>query len=209
MSEASFHEERAKSDTRAAVQEIESRTSAEIVVALRRASGRYRDADYLAGFLLALVALVVMLFAEHDFPLLSFPAGMATVFVAGTLFCSTVGPIRRALTRPSRRRADVAAAARAAFVELGISRTRGRTGILVFVSMFEREVEIVTDIGVDPVLLGDDWKRATATLRASLAPRPAFDTFRAALLGLAPPLAQGMPRADDDVNELPDEVAAG
>ena len=209
MSEASFHEERAKSDTRAAVREIESRTSAEIVVALRRISGRYRDADYLAGFFLALVTLMVMLFAEHDFPLLSFPASMATVFVAGAFSCSTIAPLRRALTRPSRRRADVAAAARAAVVDLNISRTRGRTGILVFVSLFEREVEIVTDIGVDPALLGEDWKRAVATLRASLEPRPVFDGFRAALLGLAPPLAQGMPRADDDVNELPDEVAAG
>ena len=74
MSEASFYEEVAKSDTRAAVQAIEAQTSAEIVVALRRVSGSYRDADYLGGSLLALVALFVMLFASHSFPLLSFPA---------------------------------------------------------------------------------------------------------------------------------------
>ena len=55
-------------------------------------------------------------------------------------------------------------AARAAFVDQGISRTRGRTGILVFVSLFEREVEVVADVGVDPVLLGEDWTRAVAAL---------------------------------------------
>jgi putative membrane protein len=207
MSEASFYEERAKSDTRDAVRDIEAQTSAEIVVALRRVSGSYRDADYLAGLLLALVALLVMLFADHTFPLLSFPAGMIGAFALGA-FCSTGAPaLRRALTSPSRRRAQVRTAAREAFVDQGISRTQGRTGILVFVSLFEREVEVVADHGVDPVLLGEDWARAVAALRASLTPSPAFDRFRTALLGLAPPLAHGMPRAADDVNELPDEVA--
>jgi putative membrane protein len=207
MSEASFYEERAKSDTRDAVRDIEAQTSAEIVVALRRVSGSYRDADYLAGLLLALIALLVMLFADHTFPLLSFPAGMIGAFALGA-FCSTGAPaLRRALTSPSRRRAQVRTAAREAFVDQGISRTQGRTGILVFVSLLEREVEVVADHGVDPVLLGEDWARAVAALRASLTPSPAFDRFRTALLGLAPPLAHGMPRAADDVNELPDEVA--
>jgi putative membrane protein len=207
MSEASFYAESAKGATRDAVKEIEARTSAEIVVALRRVSGSYRDADYLAGFLLAIVTLFVMLFAEHGFPLLSFPATMIGAFVAGAFFSTSVAPLRRALTQPARRRAQVGAAARAAFVDLGISRTTGRSGILVFVSLLEREVEVVADIGVDPVLLGEDWTRAVATLRASMRPAPTFDAFRAALLGLAAPLEQGMPRAADDVNELPDEVA--
>lgn len=207
MSEASFYEERARSDTRATVQEIEAQTSAEIVVALRRVSGSYRDADYLAGFLLALIALLVMLFADHTFPLLSFPAGMIGAFALGAFFSNGIAPLRRALTTPSRRRAQVRTAARAAFVDQGISRTQGRTGILVFVSLFEREVEVVADLGVDPVLLGDDWTRAITALRASMTPRPAFDHFRVALRGLTAPLAHAMPRAEDDVNELPDEVA--
>jgi putative membrane protein len=209
MSEASFHEERAKSDTRATVEEIEAQTSAEIVVALRRVSGSYRDADYLAGFLLALVALLVMLFADHTFPLLSFPAGMIGTFALGAFLSNGIAPLRRALTSPSRRRAQVRTAARAAFVDQGISRTRGRTGILVFVSLLEREVEVVADIGVDPVLLGEDWTHAVAALRASVRPSPVFEDFRKALRGLAAPLAQAMPRAADDVNELPDEVATG
>jgi putative membrane protein len=209
MSEASFYEERAKSDTRAAVGDIEAQTSAEIVVALRRVSGPYRDADYLAGFLLALVALMVMLFVDYSFTLLAFPAGVVGAFVAGTFFSTGIAPLRRSLTSPSRRRAEVRAAARAAVVDLGKSRTQGRTGILVFVSLFEREVEVVADVGVDPVLLGEDWARAVAALRASLTPRPVFDRFRVALLGLTAPLAHAMPRAADDVNELPDEVATG
>jgi uncharacterized membrane protein len=44
-------------------------------------------------------------------------------------------------------------------------------------------------------------------LEASLAGAPSIDRFVTALAALAPPLATAMPRRDDDVNELPDEVA--
>lgn len=208
MSESSFYEEYAKSEARQAVAEIEAQTSAEVVVALRRASAGYRDADYLAGFVLAVIALLVMLFADFTFALGTFPAGVIGSFIAGALVTSQIAPIRRLLTLPSRRRAEVRSAARAAFVDLGVSRTSGRTGILVFVSLFEREVEVVADIGVDPALLGEAWPRALEDLRAVLKPRPVFARFAEKLRALGPALATALPRAQDDVNELSDEVAA-
>src|SRR5438045_3928208 len=45
-------------------------------------------------------------------------------------------------------RERVLAAARAAFVELGVHRTRARTGVLVYVSVRERRVELVCDVAV-------------------------------------------------------------
>lgn len=209
MSDSSFHDEHARSQTREAVAALEARTSAEVVVAVRRIAGHYRDTDYLVGFLLSLAALLVMLFAERPFRLAAFPAGVVLSFVAGALLSSAIAPLRRSLTLPSRKRAQVRTAARAAFVELGVGQTRSRTGILVFVAVFEREVEIVCDSGIDPAALGEDWGRAVAELQLALKPRPALGRFIAALRALAPPLELALPRADDDVNELPDEVAAG
>jgi putative membrane protein len=207
MSEASFYEDRPKSETKKAVQDIESGTSAEVVVALRRSAADYRDASYLFGFLVALASLLVMLFAEYAFALVAFPGGMIASFLVGTYVAARIAPVRRLLTRRSERLRAVQAAARAAFVDLGVSRTQGRTGILVFVSMFEREVEIVSDIGVDAAGLGEDWTRAVVALRGALRPAPSFDRFAERLRALAPPLAAALPRAADDVNELPDEVA--
>jgi len=207
MSESSFYEDRAKSETRKAVADIESVTSAEIVVALRRAAGDYRAADYLAGFVLSVVVLLVMLFVEREFRLLAFPGGVVAAFIFGAAVTSQIAPIRRTFTLPSQRRAAVQSAARAAFVDLGVSRTTGRTGVLVFVALFEREVEIVADVGVDMEALGEDWKKAVTALRGSLRPAPVFDRFAEKLRALATPLSTALPRAADDVNELPDEVA--
>ena len=207
MAEASFYEDRAKSETRKAVVEIEAQTSAEIVVAMRRVAGDYRAADYLFGFAFAVITLVVMLFTEFEFRLLAFPGGAIVAFLFGAMASAHVGPLRRALTLPSRRHAEVRRAAREAFVDLGVSRTSGRTGVLVLVALFEREVEIVADVGIDPASLGDEWTKAVASLRMAMEPKPSFDRFIERLRALAPPLHAALPRAIDDVNELPDEVA--
>jgi putative membrane protein len=206
MSERSFYEERAKREARAAVVEIEAQTSAEIVVCLRHVSGVYRDADYLFGFLVSLGALVTMLFVDHPFVLGSFPVGAVAGFVFGTIASAHIDPIRRILVFPARRLAAVRTAARAVFVELGVSRTHGRSGVLLYVSVFERRVEVVPDVGIDPRALGPDWKTAVAALEQSLTPSPDVDRFLGAMRALGPVLGRALPRAADDVNELPDEV---
>lgn len=188
--------------------DIESRTCAEIVVAVRRTAGEYRDADYLFGFLCAMGLLLVMLFARFEFRLAAFPVGVLGAFVAGAALASRVEPIRRVLALPSQRRARAEVAARAAFVDLGVGGTRDRTGVLVLVALFEREVVVVADAGVDPAALGDAWAARVKALRGSLRPGPDLPRFLEALRGLAGPLELCLPREADDVNELPDEVAS-
>jgi putative membrane protein len=206
MSERSFYEDRAKHEAKAAVESIEAQTSAEIVVCLRGASDNYREADYLFGFVLSLGALVGMLFVDRSFGLLSFPAGVLAAFLLGAAASANVAQIRRLLVFPSRKAAAVRLAARAAFVDQGVSRTHGRTGILVYISMFERRIEVLPDVGIAAAGLGPDWKAAVDTLERSLRPSPDVPRFLAAMRALGPALAHRLPRAADDVNELPDEV---
>jgi putative membrane protein len=206
MAERSFYEDRAKQEAKAAVESIEAQTSAEIVVCLRGASDNYRDADYLFGFVLSLVVLVVMLFVDQPFRLLSFPAGVLAAFLLGAAACANVAQIRRLLVFPGRKAAAVRVAARGAFVDQGVSRTHHRTGILLYISMFERRVEVVADIGIAAAGLGPDWKAAVQALERSLTPSPDVPRFLAAMRALGPILAHRLPRHDDDVNELPDEV---
>jgi len=102
-------------------------------------------------------------------------------------------------------RANVARSARAAFYDLGISRTSGRNGILVFVSTFERSCVVLPDIGIDVAALGPGWSEACELLDRAVRQGRLPDFFLA-LRSLGPVLGKTMPRAEDDVNELPDEV---
>jgi putative membrane protein len=187
-----------------AVKAIEARTSAEVVIAVHARSGDYSHTDYLVGFALSFVTLVAMLYLPQEFPLETFPPGSAVSFLVGALVCRSVPALRRVLSGRAPREKNVRTAARAAFVDLGISRTRGRTGLLVFVSLFERQVEVVPDTGVDPAALGPEWIQALAGLNAALARSSDPAPFFQALHALTPPLERVLPRAQDDVNELPD-----
>jgi putative membrane protein len=206
MSERSFYEERAKREAKAVVEGIEAQTSAEIVVCLRGASDTYRDADYLFGFLVSLGALVAMLFVDHPFARASFPLGLVAGFLSGAVASANVAQIRRLLVFPGRKAAAVSLAARGAFHDQGVTRTHGRTGILLYVSMFERRVEVLLDVGINSRTLGLEWKAAVTMLEGSLSPHPDVDRFLAAARALGPILGRVLPRAAEEENELPNEV---
>jgi len=206
MSLTAFFGDDARKRTAEAIGKAEAQTSAELVVAVRRDSGPYRDPDLLWGLGFALGVLALLLWLPRDFPLWSFPFDVTVGFVLGAALSAWVPPLRRLFV--TRRRLDRQAeqAAKAAFHDLGISRTTGRTGILVFLSAFEHRAVMVPDAGVVP---GEITGWADATGRLDRAFRAGdVDTFVTALAELGGVFAPALPHADDDVNELPDTVDA-
>jgi putative membrane protein len=205
MATANFFLPRAKELVTQAIKDIEKQTSAEIVVAVRRRSGNYRHTDLYAGAAFALVLLVVLLFDRREYAIEWMPLEVAVAFAFGAFWVASVDMVRRALTPRRLMHDNVRTTARAAFYDMGIARTRGRSGILVFVSMFERKVEVVCDVGIKPPALGAEWSAAVARLEASLVGRPDFERFIEALRAMAQPLARELPHQPDDIDELPDE----
>jgi len=204
VSTRAFFDDAAKAAVTAAIKRVESQTSAEVVVAVRRRAGvSYLQADLAFGALVALASLVVILFVDKEFATTWIPLDVAVCFVAGALLCRYTWFLRRLFTPGARRTEETRRAAATAFHDMGIGRTSGRNGILVLVALFEHRVAVVADVGIEPKVI----QVAVANLRAALErPVPDFDAFVAALESLGPALAKTMPRRADDVNELPDEV---
>lgn len=204
LSTQAFFDDAAKVAVRQAIQKVESQTSAELVVTVRRQAGTsYQEADFGFGALIAVVSLAVILFTDREFALTWIPVDVAVAFAAGALLCRNVQSLRRLLTLGSRREDETHRAACTAFQELGISRCSGRNGILVLVGLFEHKVAIVGDIAVDPFLIASACEQIKASVDR---PVPDFQAFVAALESLGPILGAAMPRQADDVNELPDEM---
>jgi len=189
---------------RSAIERVESQTSAELVVAVRRqAAQSYLGADLGFGALVALAVLTLILFVEREFATTWIPVDVAVAFVAGALLCRYTLTLRRLLVPSKRRQEETRRAACAAFHDMGVGRTSGRNGILVLVALFERKVAVVPDVGVDPALLRDCITRLEQAVDRL---DPDFSAFVAALESIGPALASAMPRSEDDVNELPDEM---
>jgi len=186
-----------------AIAEVEALTSAELAVTVRALSGNYGRAHALCGFALveaALIAVAVrpqLVARAWLLPVIGLAA-----FVLGALL-GRAAPLRRLFTSTRRQRSNVLSAARSCFVELGVSRTSRRTGILIFASRLEREIAAVVDTAVPTKALGPVWTRAQDAMRVALE-RDDAEAFALAVGMLGPALADALPQGEQDQNELSD-----
>jgi putative membrane protein len=205
MSERAFFQPESRSAVRSAIEHVESQTSAELVVAVRRQSDSYRHVDCLVGAVTAYAVLLMLLFHPAPFEVAWMPVEVALAFALGAFASSSYWGLKRLFVPGGRKHTACWRAACAWFHEKGITRTSGRNGVLVYVSMLERRVEVVTDIGIDVDALGPGWQSAVQGIRAAVERGPDLARFVEALKALGPVLGAAMPHAADDVNELPDE----
>ncbi len=189
-----------------AVRSVEAASSAEVVICVRRFSGRYLAADLLFGSLFAMGFLCVLLFAPTPFPVETMPAEVLFAYLLGAFLCSFCPCLRRWLTCRKHMEENVRRSARSAFFDGGVFRTEGGTGVLVYASLLERRVEVVCDRGILFSAADPDWKEVLDSLQKSVRRHSDVRPFLAALRAMGPVLAKRHPRQADDANELPDEV---
>ncbi|MEZ4379768.1 MAG: hypothetical protein R3A79_00350 [Nannocystaceae bacterium] len=188
----------------AAIEGIERRTRAEIVVAVHRRSGSYGAAKVVLGVLFAVAAQLFFLYSEVAFPLPIFVLGpLALGLVGGAL--GRLAPLERAFAGPLRPRVQVRLAAEAAFYRHGAGHTRDRTGVVLFFSLLERRVEVVADAGVLRQRPVEPWDAAVADLQRALARGGEPQAVTAAMAHLGDVLALCLPWRDG-VNELENHV---
>ena len=92
---------------------------------------------------------------------------------------------------------------------LSFDRRHCRQQLLARRTVFERKAAVITDIGIDPDVLGEPWREAVSSLDAVLRESPATDPLLATLAALGEALASALPRREDDVDELPNAMSAG
>ena len=189
-----------------AVRAVEACSSAELVVAVRPRSGSWLHADLVWGILTGLAALAVLLYSRWEFELIWF---LVDPFLAGALAAlaaSRSDVLRRVFVRPETRARRVEAAARSIFFERRIHSTVGRTGILLYVSVLEREAAFVVDVGVEALAATDAWKKATGEIQEAVRQGADGTAVAARLRALATLLSPALERSADDADELANEV---
>lgn len=188
-----------------AVEGIERESAAEVVVAVREKSGSMLHTDLLAGALGALATLAFLLFSPFAF---SLEAILADTFLFGllsALACSRLPGLRFWLTPRRLAEENVQRAARAEFFDAHISETRGRTGILVYVSQTERVAEVLADSGVRNAVDVAAWEACVRRIRAVAHGRDGI-ALASAVRELSTVLTPCLPRQHDDVDELSNAV---
>jgi putative membrane protein len=185
------------------IREIEKHTDAELVLIVRARSRSYAAANYLFGALLAFAGLNFLLFSPFNFHQYWVPIDIALLFVLGAYVSSRSNAIRRWLTRKSVRNKSVREAAAAMFYEAGIANTQAEMGVLVYLSLLERRLELIADRGILRGVPALEWNQALFELhQAGKQPHP--ETLLAGLEKLGVLLEQHIPASPENPNELPD-----
>ncbi len=155
-----------KARVEGAITEAETKTSAEIVAVIARASGDYYYAAYLWAALAALILPWPLIFwtwmpIEEIFLLqLALFAVLAIVL--------NYPPVRYALVPRSVKRKNAHRKAVDQFVAQNLYTTPNRTGVLIFVSIAERYVEIIADADAHREIPDSEWQDSVDTLTAAI-----------------------------------------
>lgn len=201
---------------RAAVAEAEKRTSGEIVPYVVPASDAYPNALWkgatlgaLAGPLLALAFHRLWdLWGTHLELWITAPAAAGAAI--GFLLAAFVPPVKRWLAGDEMLELRTRQRAEMAFLEEEVFRTRERTGILLFLSLFEHRVVVLADSGIHTLVEPGQWDGIAAGIAAGIRAGKAGEALLEAIQSCGDLLERhGVARRADDLNELPDELRRG
>lgn len=115
-------------------------------------------------------------------------------------------PLRLALTPAATKHRRVRRRAITVFKAAAESRTTGRTGVLIYLSIAERRAEIVADQAILAVTDDHTWGEAMIALITQVRDGHPADGIVAAIERIGAVLAEHFPRSADDVNEIPDAL---
>lgn len=208
----------------AAVTAAEANSAGEIVTIFARQSDGYSDVALAWSALVGLLALLALAIFPHFYlglydrvtgnwvqewaprQLFEIAAWVVSLKFVGTWLLMLWRPLRLWLTPAPVRHRRVHARALAAFRIGAERRTTGRTGILIYLSMAERRAEIIADQAIAARVSADVWGAALAAMLVEIRAGRMADGLIAAIEQVGAVLAEHFPRADDDVNELPDRL---
>lgn len=187
-----------------AVAQAETLTSGEIIVVIDRAAGSYRSVPLVMALTLALFV---------PWPLLAMTATSAPrIFLiqlvcAVLLVCALLWYGRGGRFVPGfvkRRRAHDAALRE--FTARGLTRTRARTGVLLYVALQERYAEVLVDTGLDGAIDESVWRGVVSALLDAARQDRLRDGLVEAVTAIGRVLASHAPSTADEIDELPNKV---
>ncbi len=93
------------------------------------------------------------------------------------------------------------------FAELGVWNTRERNGVLIYVLLAERDVEIVADDGLDGRVEPNEWQRVCTLIEREFAAGRWRDGVLVGIEAATELLVREFPATGPRVNEQPDRPA--
>lgn len=208
--------EEEKNKIKQAVIEAEAKTSGEIVPYFVQQSGNYEESYWRSAFLLGFAIVMAIVFFSFQWKL-SIPVSpveLGIAFLGANIIGYTLARylpfLKRSFVQGNKMNEQIEKRACKAFISEEIFNTRDRTGILIFISKFERMVYVLADSGINNKVKPEDWQHVVETITNGIKKKQTANSIAEAIAMCGDLLLNaGFVIKEDDTNELPDDIRMG
>ncbi|WP_024335483.1 TPM domain-containing protein [Desulfotignum balticum] len=190
------------------VREVELETAGEIVPMVVSRSYSYPMADVIGGMAFALpVSLILSYFIGSwlwigNQNMWLFLGILTICFITFHQTCKHLPWLKRMFISQREIEEEVKEAAMVSFLREGLYQTRDRTGILIFISVFERRVWILGDQGINTKVSKDQWDKIIRMITDGIKQKNQAAAICQAVKEAGQLLKTHFPIRSDDQNEL-------
>ncbi|MDA0782851.1 MAG: hypothetical protein PQ612_09105 [Rickettsiales bacterium] len=206
-----FIDEEGQKAVKAAVAEAEKDTSGEIVIVVAKDSGRYDRAEDIFGLLLIVVFFVIgwkfTPFFTESSPAYGLLASIAIViagFEIGSAMATYIPVLKLPFLGKKEIFEEVNHRASECFYEYAIGNTKGATGVLIYISLFEHAVVVRPDRSIN--ISRKKWDDICASIVNGLKNKDAARGLVEGINKCGELLKEHCPLQGDNPNELSDKI---
>jgi putative membrane protein len=188
------------------VKKAESTTSGEIVPVIATMSYDYPRAGLIGSLILGALAAVALTLALGREDMWVFLVLFLALFLCFSRLFDAVPALKRPFLSKREMREEVAEAAFTAFHAHGLHDTRDKTGIILYVSVFERSVQVLADKGINDLVNPQAWEEVVAMVTDGIRAGNPGQALCAGVTRCGEMLAERFPIKPDDTDELPNLI---
>jgi putative membrane protein len=189
----------------AAIQAAEQATSAEFVAAVTRRVEHHHAVSLVAGLLAALVVPLAVLLWDPWISV-AVATGIQCAIFAVVYAVFELSPLSAWLAPRRKRALKVRRFGQLLFFERGFGSLPAHNGVLLLVSLAERQVEIVADHALDGLVETAEWQRIVDAFAAVARSGKVAAALEAAIRDLGAVLGRHFPPLSGQANRIPDRL---
>jgi putative membrane protein len=185
-----------------AVKEAEKKTSGEIVPMIASYSYTYPVSNFIGGFMFGLIIALIAVLIFNNETLWFFLSVFMPAFFIMYLMVKYSLPVKRLFISHHEINAEVEEAAINQFFRHQLNRTKDQTGVLVYISLFERKVWLLADHGINIKVNSSEWQDIVNIITSGIKGKQHGESIATAIKKIGEILCTHFPCRKDDTDEL-------
>jgi putative membrane protein len=194
-----------KESIKKAIKDIELKTSGEIVPVILKQSDFYPAAHFRLALIMGMLFSIICYYTyDFDDPIMLIWIQIPGILLGYVL--AYIPILKRIFTTAKEMQEEVYQRSLEVFYENRISMTRDRTGIMIFISLLERKVEVLADCGINEKVEKNYWNDLVRSLSSEISKGNMINGIVKSINTCGEKLVESFPAKHDDTNEISDEL---